>query len=101
MQFVVIAYDGTDEKAFERRLAVREHHLKSAKELYDTGKWIYAAALLNDDGKMIGSMIVCDYQSREELQEQWLNNEPYVKGNVWKKIEIKRAQVAPFCMKSK
>lgn len=101
MQFIVIAYDGTDEKAFERRLAVREDHLKSAKELYDTGKWIYAAALLNDDGKMTGSMIVCDYQSQEELQEQWLNNEPYVKGNVWKRIEITRAQVAPFCVKSK
>ena len=101
MQFIVIAYDGTDEKAYERRLAVREDHLKSAKELYDTGKWIYAAAILNDDGKMIGSMIVCDYQSREELQEQWLNNEPYIKGNVWKRIEIKHAQVAPFCVKSK
>jgi uncharacterized protein len=100
MQFIVIAYDGTDEKAFERRLAIREEHLRSAKKLYDTGKWTYAAALLNDDGKMIGSMIVCDYQSREELQDQWLNNEPYVKGNVWKRIEVMRAQTAPFCVNS-
>jgi uncharacterized protein len=101
MQFIVIGYDGTDEKALERRLAVREDHLKSAKRLYETGKWLYATAILNDDGKMIGSMIVCDYPSQEELQEQWLTHEPYVKGNVWKAIEVKRAQVAPFCMKSK
>jgi uncharacterized protein YciI len=54
MQFIVIAYDGTDKGALERRLAAREAHLKSAKELYDAGKWLYAAALLNDGGKMIG-----------------------------------------------
>ena len=35
MQFIVIAYDGTDEGALERRLAVRDAHLKSAKEIPD------------------------------------------------------------------
>jgi uncharacterized protein YciI len=96
MQFLVVAYDGTDEGALERRLKVREAHLKSAQEMYDTGKWLYAAAILNDDGKMIGSMIVCEFPSRDEL-EQWLKEEPYVVGNVWQKIEVNRAQVAPFC----
>jgi uncharacterized protein YciI len=96
MQFIVIAYDGTDEKALERRLAVREAHLKSAKEMFDNGKWLYAAGILADDGKMIGSMIVCEFPSRGEL-EQWLNVEPYVVGNVWKRINVNRAQVAPFC----
>jgi hypothetical protein len=42
-------------------------------------------------------MIVCDFPSRDELEEQWLKNEPYVTGNVWKKIEVNRAHVAPFC----
>jgi uncharacterized protein YciI len=99
MQFIVLAYDGTDEGASKRRLAAREAHLKSAKELYDTGKWLYAAAFLNDDGKMIGSMVVCDFPSREELQKQWLNHEPYIQANVWQKIEVSQAQVAPFCVK--
>jgi uncharacterized protein YciI len=96
MQFLVVAYDGTDAGALERRLKVREAHLKSAQEMYDTGKWLYACAILNDDGKMIGSMIVCEFPSRDEL-EQWLKEEPYVVGNVWQKIEVNRAQVAPFC----
>lgn len=96
MQFLVVAHDGTDAGALERRLKVREAHLKSAQEMYDTGKWLYAAAILNDDGKMIGSMIVCEFPSRDEL-EQWLKEEPYVVGNVWQKIEVNRAQVAPFC----
>jgi uncharacterized protein YciI len=96
MQFLVVAYDGTDEGALERRLKVREAHLKSAQEMFDTGRWLYATAILNDDGKMIGSMIVCEFPSRDEL-EQWLKEEPYVVGNVWQKIEVNRAQVAPFC----
>lgn len=99
MQFIVIAYDGTDEGALERRLTAREAHLKSAKQMFDTGKWLYAAGILDDNGKMIGSMIVCEFDSRDELEQQWLEEEPYVTGNVWKKIDINRAQVAPFCLK--
>ena len=96
MQFIVIAYDGTDEGALDRRLAAREAHLQQAKEMFDTGKWLYAVGILNDDGRMIGSMIVCDFPSKYDLEEQWLSNEPYVIGNVWKEIEVNRAQVAPF-----
>ena len=96
MQFIVIAYDGTDEGALERRLAVRDAHLKSAKELFDNGKWLYAVGILNENGKMIGSMIVCDFPSRDELEEQWLKNEPYMIGKVWEKVEVNRAHVAPF-----
>ena len=94
MQFIVLGYDGTDDKALERRMAVRENHLKYAQEMFDTGKWLYASAILDDNEKMIGSMIVCDYPSREELQEQWLNKEAYVLGDVWKTIKIHRAKVA-------
>lgn len=99
MQFIIIAYDGTDEHALDRRLAAREAHLKSAKENFDKGHWLYASAIIDDSGKMIGSVIICDYVSREELQKQWLDDEPYVKGNVWKTIDIRRAQVPQFCLK--
>ena len=96
MQFIVIAYDDTDEGALDRRLVVRNAHLKSAKELFENGRWLYAAGILDDDGKMIGSRIVCDFASRDELNQQWLKNEPYVTGNVWKEIKIHPAQVATF-----
>jgi uncharacterized protein YciI len=97
MQFVLIAYDGIDEGALGRRLAAREAHLKQGKELHEAGKWLYAAGLLDDGGKMIGSMIVCEFPSREEMEKQWLSREPYIAGKVWQKIAIHRAQVAPFC----
>ncbi len=99
MQFIVIAYDETDDKALERRMAARDEHLKRAMELYESGKWLYAVGILNEEGKMIGSMIVCDFSSRDEMQKHWLNDEAYIKGNVWKSVDIRRAQVAPFCMK--
>ena len=99
MQFIVIAYDGIDDKAIERRKAVREDHLKNAKEMFDSGKWLYAAAILDDAGKMIGSMVMCDFVSREELKKQWLNREPYILGKVWEKIDINRARIAPNLIK--
>ena len=93
MQFVVVAYDGTDEKALERRFAVRKEHLKEADEMFAAGLWLFAAGLLDDVGKMIGSMIVCDFPSREELQSRWLDKEPYMIGRVWEKVDIHRAWV--------
>ena len=96
MQFIVIGRDGTDENALERRMAAREAHLETARKMYESGNWLYAAAILNDEGKMAGSMIVCDFESREALEREWLDNEAYVKGNVWETVEIKEAAVAPF-----
>ncbi|MGG3928216.1 YciI family protein [Metabacillus fastidiosus] len=93
MQYIVTAYDGTDEKSTDRRLAVREEHLKSVERRFKEGQHLYGAAMLNDEGKMIGSMMVVDYPSREEL-DNWLKVEPYVTGNVWQKIEIKQCKVA-------
>ena len=97
MQFVLIAYDGTDEGALARRMAAREAHLKLGKEMHESGKWLYAAGILNDEGKMIGSMIVCEFESKKEMEKQWLSREPYIDGKVWQKIDIQRIQVAPFC----
>ena len=96
MQFIVIGYDGTDDKALDRRMAAREAHLAMAEKMHDTGQWLYAAAILNKEGTMTGSMIVCEFDSREALEEEWLDREPYVLGKVWEKIEIKGARVASF-----
>lgn len=95
MQFMVIAYDGTDEKAMDRRLAVREEHLESVKRRFKSGEHLYGAAILDDAGKMIGSIMIVDYPSREELNK-WLENEPYIVGDVWRKIEVKPCKVAPL-----
>ena len=101
MHFVVIAYDGTDEKALERRMAVRPEHLKQAEKWHENGQWLYACGILNDRGDLIGSMIVCEFASRQELQEQWLDHEPYVLGRVWERIDVHPVRVPPFYLRQK
>ncbi len=95
MQFIVSGYDGKDAGAMERRLAVREKHLQLAKDMKEEGRLLFAAALLDDDGQMIGSVLMMDFTSREAL-DQWLSVEPYVTGNVWQEIEVKVCQIPPM-----
>jgi uncharacterized protein YciI len=94
MEFVVIAHDYKDEKALERRLAVREEHLKFANNMFQEGKWLFASALLDEEGKMNGSIIFCDYPSEETLRKEWLDSEAYIVGKVWDNITIRKAKVA-------
>jgi uncharacterized protein YciI len=94
MQFLIIAYDGIDAEALNRRLAARSVHIELGDKLRDAGHLHFATAILDDSGKMIGSMLVAEYESREEL-DAWLNVEPYVTGKVWESIEVRPCRVGP------
>ncbi len=94
MQFLLIAYDATDDKALERRIAARDAHLALIKQNHSEGHARYGAAILSDDGKMVGSMMVLEYPSRAEL-EQWLAAEPYVLQEVWANLQITECKIAP------
>jgi uncharacterized protein YciI len=93
MEYIVMAYDGTDEESLKRRLDIRPAHMAQGDKMLAAGKYRYGAALLDDD-KIIGSMIVVDFTSKEELDD-WLAIEPYVTSNVWQKIEITPCRVGP------
>lgn len=93
MQFLLTAYDGTDPEAHARRLNVRESHLKKIGVLKRTGEFIFGGAILNDEGQMIGSMIVYDFPDRKAL-DNILTDEPYITGGVWDKIEIQPFRMA-------
>ena len=92
-QFVVIAYDGTDAAALDRRMAVRPAHLENVKPMVDAGQLKAGGAILDDAGKMIGSVTICNFPDRAAL-DHWLATDPYVTGNVWQKIEIKPFRLA-------
>lgn len=92
MQFVLIGHDGKDDVALNRRMAVREQHLALFDTLSRQGNFLHGAAILDGDGKMIGSLILCEFASREAMEAQWLTQEPYVLGGVWKQVEIHRIQ---------
>jgi hypothetical protein len=87
MQFLLIAHDRTDPQAENRRLKVRPGHLDKIKELKKTGEFLFGGAILNDEGGMIGSVILYDFPDRAALDER-LKDEPYLNERVWEKIEI-------------
>lgn len=93
MQFILVAFDGTDSGALERRMKVRPEHLAKTAIIKKTGQFICGGAILDDDGKMIGSMILYDVQNREEL-DKILENEPYISSGVWEKIDIRPFRMA-------
>ena len=88
MQFLLLAYDGTDSAAPERRIKVRQEHLDKISNLKRNGEFLFGGAILNDEEKMIGSMILYEFQDRAALDER-LKEEPYITAGVWEKIEIK------------
>lgn len=93
MQFIVTGYDGKDEGALDRRMSAREQHLQTTSRMKAEGKTVFAAALTDDNGKMIGSVLMLDVVSREEL-DKWLEVEPYVINNVWQSIDVKPIKIA-------
>jgi len=93
MQFLLLAYDGTDPEALQRRLNVREEHLKRISLLKKSGEFLFGGAILDNNGKMIGSMIVYDFPDRQSLEER-LKDEPYFTGKVWEKTEIQPFRLA-------
>ncbi|KNC84405.1 hypothetical protein SARC_03367 [Sphaeroforma arctica JP610] len=68
-QFVVVAYDGKDEGALDRRMAVRGDHLEGAMKLKKAGHLISGGALLDSNGKMMGSMMTVEFASEQELRK--------------------------------
>lgn len=83
MQFIIKAYDG--EGMLEKRLDVRPRHLEGMNKLSD--HIICAGGLLDEEGKMKGSALIMEFDSRQELDE-YIKNEPYVLEGVWEKIDI-------------
>ena len=88
MQFVITAYDGAG--MLVKRMEVRPLHLEGMERLKK--HLIAAGGLLNDEGKLKGSVLVMEFESCEEVDE-YLANEIYVKEHVWERITVERMNV--------
>ncbi|HWK47155.1 MAG TPA: YciI family protein [Stellaceae bacterium] len=95
MQFLIVAHDGKDAAALDRRLAVREAHLANVRPLKASGNILIGGAILDDNECMVGSAVIVDFPDRAAL-DAWLDNDPYVTGDVWRQIEIRPFRVAPL-----
>jgi uncharacterized protein YciI len=93
MQFLLIAYDGTDAEALDRRMKSRPEHLEKITIIKKAGEFLFGGAILDNSGKMIGSMILYEVPDRATLDEM-LKDEPYIYNKVWEKIEIRPFRMA-------
>lgn len=93
MQFILIAWDGEDSEALDRRMKVRQNHLDNIEIMKKSGEFIFGGAILDDSGKMIGSTILYELPDRKTLDER-LKDEPYLTNGVWKKVDIRPFRLA-------
>ena len=88
MQFIITAHDG--DGMLERRMQVRPRHLENLGKI--KGKILCAGGLLDEDGKMKGSVLVMEFENRALLDE-YLGSEPYLLEHVWEKVEVETMNV--------
>src|ERR1700755_343861 len=92
-QYLITAYDYTDTGALDRRMNVRPHHFDAAKVLKANGNYVFGGAMLNEEGKMIGSIMVLQFETEEEL-EAWKQGEPYITQKIWETFDVKPFKAA-------
>lgn len=100
MYFIVNGYDHTDENALARRMEAREEHMKGVKAFHASKNFLFAAAMLNEQGNMCGSTLMVDFEDRVAL-DKWLEEEAYVIGNVWERVEVVECKIPPMFLEGK
>ncbi len=88
MQFVITAYDGKG--MLEKRMEVRPKHLANMSQI--KGKVLCAGGLLDEEGKMKGSVMVMEFADRETFDE-YLKSEPYITEHIWEDVKVETMNV--------
>ena len=96
MVFVVIAHDGKDAEAPQRRMATRPRHMARISPCADRGELLAGVAVLDGpEGAMVGSVMVLDLPD-EAAVRAWLAADPDSQQGVWKDIAVLPGRVAPL-----
>ncbi|MBR5365787.1 MAG: hypothetical protein IK132_06055 [Clostridia bacterium] len=88
MQFIITAHDGAG--TLERRMQARPRHLENLGKI--KGRILCAGGLLDENGRMKGSVLVMEFENRA-LLEEYLRSEPYLLEHVWEKVEVEPMNV--------
>ena len=88
MQFVVNAHDGKN--MLEKRMEVRPRHLENMTR--NKEHVVCAGGILDEAGKPIGSVLVLDFESRDQL-DAYLAGEPYIIEKVWEDVKVEPQNV--------
>lgn len=93
---VIVALDGTDEGALDRRMKVREAHFDRVRPMARDGTLAFGLALLDPSGqRMIGSVAVVRRDS-DAAARDWIADDPYATGDVWRDITLYGTRFAPL-----
>ena len=95
MTFLIIANDFRDPEALSRRMQQRPAHIDGVRRMKAEGTFLDGGAMLDEEGRMVGSMILVEFPSRSEVDD-WLAADPYVTGKVWEQVLVhpfKRVQL--------
>ncbi|WP_239451710.1 YciI family protein [Elioraea rosea] len=84
---VIVAWDGRDDGALDRRLAVREAHFARVRPHAESGMLAFGGAILDDAGKMVGSIAVIR-AADDGSARSWMADDPYVSGDVWRDVTL-------------
>jgi len=87
MQFTIIARDDPADGTLDKRLAAREKHMERIHAMKAEGTIIDGGALLDDDGRMVGSVVLCEFPDRNAL-DAYITSEVYFTQGVWKDLDI-------------
>ncbi len=93
IQYLIHALDHVDAAALERRMAARPAHFEGVTKLKENGNFIIGSALLDEEGKMIGSNMIVQFETEAAFQD-YFKSEPYVSEGVWGDINIYKTKVA-------
>lgn len=95
MPQLLIAMDGEDEQAAERRAASMAAHIERTAELHQTGQHLLGGLLRRPGSDVIaGSLVVMNFDDRTEFDE-WLASEPLMTGGVWQQTETFDIMIPP------
>ena len=87
MQFMVMAWDVPGDEGTRRRDATRAEHTASIRALWEAGRVVLGAGILDEEGAVRGSLVVVDYEDRAGV-DGYLASEPFVSAAVWDRIEV-------------
>jgi uncharacterized protein len=88
MTFLIVAHDFRDPEALSRRMQQRPAHIEGVRRMKAEGTFLDGGAMLDDEGRMVGSMILVEFPSRGEVDD-WLARDPYVTGQVWEHVTVR------------
>jgi uncharacterized protein len=92
-QYLISAFDFQDDTAIDRRMNARPLHIDMMSKLKHTGHYVVGGAILNNEGQMIGSSIIVQFENDQQLSA-WLAEEPYLLQKVWERVDVKPFRVA-------